>query len=66
MKTNTITSRTPRSASTPAQEQFGIAPYRPQHGTRLSFAGAAAMTHTPRPVVLTDAGKGSDPRERKR
>jgi hypothetical protein len=76
MKTNTITNGTATSwsASTPAREQFGIAPYGPRHGTAVpsaqpaaaTFAGTAAMTHTARLAVLTDAGKGSDPRERKR
>jgi hypothetical protein len=65
MNTNTLTTGTPTSwsASTPAREQFGIAPYGAKHGTAVPVAG---MTHAARPAVLTDAAKVPDPRERKR
>jgi hypothetical protein len=71
--TNTITNGTATSwsASSPAREQFGIAPYGSQHGTGLSY-GFTAMTVTHvtnaarQAVVLTDAAKVPRPRERKR
>jgi hypothetical protein len=76
MKTNTINSSAAALwlASSPAREQFGIAPYGSQHGSGLPFSGspkavmtdAAATTHAARLVARKDDGKVPDPRERKR